>query len=80
MQRRSFWGLYARVVSFGRSTRSRISTHGEMTGSASPILTFSAVALFLILAILEVDLHRDELRALGLVSSEERIQPIVAGP
>jgi hypothetical protein len=36
-------------------------------------------ALFLILAILEVDLHRDELRALGLVSSE-RIQPLVAGP
>jgi hypothetical protein len=79
MQRRSFWGLYARVVSFGRSTRSRIPAHGETT-SASPILTFSAVALFLILAILEVDLHCDELRALGLVSSEERIQPIVAGP
>jgi hypothetical protein len=52
-----------------------------MTGtSASPILTFSAVALFLILAILEIDLHRDELKALGLVSSEERIQSIVAGP
>ena len=81
MQRRNFWGLYARVVSIGRSTRSRISAHGETTGtSASPILTFSAVVLFLILAILEVDLHRDELRALGLVSSEERIQAIVAGP
>jgi hypothetical protein len=81
MQRRSFWGLYARVVSFGRSTRSRISAHGETAGtSASPILTYTAAALFLILAILEVDLHRDELRALGLVSSEERIDPIFAGP
>ena len=81
MQRQSFWGLYARVVSFGRSTRSRISAHGETTGtSASPILTYTAAALFLILAILEVDLHRDELRALGLVSSEQPIQPIVAGP
>jgi hypothetical protein len=81
MQRRSFWGLYARVVSFGRSTRSRISAHGEMTGtSASPILTYTAAALFLILAIVEVDLHRDELRALGFVSSEQRTQPIVAAP
>jgi hypothetical protein len=52
-----------------------------MTGTlASPILSYTAAALFLMLAILEVDLHRDELRALGLVSSEERIQPIVAGP
>jgi hypothetical protein len=81
MQRRNFWGLYARVASFGRSTRSRLSAHGETTGtSASPILTYTVAALFLILAILEVDLHRDELRALGLVSSEQRIQPIVAGP
>jgi hypothetical protein len=81
MQRQSFWGLYARLVSFRRSTRNRISVRGETTGtSASPILTFTAAALFLILAIVEVDLHRDELRALGLVSSEECIQPIVAGP
>jgi hypothetical protein len=81
MQRRNFWGLYARVVSFGRSTRSRISAHGETTGtSASPVLAYTAAALFLMLAILEVDLHRDELRALGLVSGEERIQPIVTGP
>jgi hypothetical protein len=81
MQRRNFWGLYARVVSFGRSTRSRISAHGETTGtSASPILTYTVAALFLMLAILEVDLHRDELRAPGLVSSEQRIQAIVAGP
>jgi hypothetical protein len=52
-----------------------------MTGtSASPSLIFAAVALFLILAILEIDLHRDELRALGLVPSEEGINPIFAGP
>jgi hypothetical protein len=81
MQRQSFWGLYARLVSFRRSARGRISADGETTGtSASPILTYTAASLFLILAIVEVDLHRDELRALGLVSSEQRIQPIVAGP
>jgi len=81
MQRRSFWGLYARVVSFGRSTRSRISAHGETTGtSASPILAYTAAALFLILAILEVDLHRDELKALGLASSEESAERMFTGP
>jgi hypothetical protein len=81
MQRQGFWGLYARLVSFGRSTRSRISAHEEMTGtSASLFLTFTAIALFLILAIVEIDLHRDELRALGLVSGEEHIQSMVAGP
>jgi hypothetical protein len=81
MQRQGFWRLYARLISFHRSTRNRRSAHGEMTGtSASPILTYTAAALFLILAIVEVDLHRDELRALGLVCSEERIQPVFAGP
>jgi hypothetical protein len=81
MQRQSFWGLYARLFSSRRSAPNRISAHEEVTGTpASPILTFTVIALFLILAILEVDLHRDELRTLGLVSSEERIQSIVAGP
>jgi hypothetical protein len=80
MQRQSFWELYARLVSFGRSTRSRISAPSGTTGtSASPILTYAAAALFLILAILEVDLHRNELRALGLVSSEERVDSMFAG-
>jgi hypothetical protein len=81
MQRQSFWGLYARLVSFRRSTLRRISAHGEKAAtSASPILTFTVAALFLILAIMEVDLHRDELRALGLVSSEQPVELMVAGP
>jgi hypothetical protein len=81
MHRQSFWKLYARLILFHRTARYRRSTHGEMTGtSASPILIFAAVALFLILAILEIDLHRDELRALGLVPSEEGINSIFAGP
>ena len=79
MQRQSFWGLYARLVSFGRSTRR--TAHGERIGtSASPILTFTAIALFLILGIVETDLHRDELKALGLISSEERVDLFFAGP
>lgn len=81
MQRQSFWKLYAWLISLHRTARNQISAHGDMTGtSASPILAFTAVALFLILAILEVDMHRDELRALGLVYGEGGIEPIFAGP
>jgi hypothetical protein len=42
----------------------------DTTGAISPILLYTAVALFLILAIIEIDLHREELRALGLVASD----------
>lgn len=81
MQRQSFWRLYARLISFHRATRDRRPARAEMNAtSASPILTYTAAALFLLLAIVEIDLHRDELRALGLVCNEERIQPIFAGP
>jgi hypothetical protein len=81
MQRQSFWRLYARLISFHRAARNRRSVYRDITRtSVSPILAYTAVALFLILAILEVDLHRDELRALGLVSSEERVDQIPAGP
>jgi len=41
----------------------------------SPILVFSAITLFLILAILEIDLHRDELRALGFLAGEDGFTP-----
>ena len=48
--------------------------------SASPILTFVAITLFLILAMLEIDLHRDELRALGLIGGEDGVVPSFVGP
>jgi hypothetical protein len=48
--------------------------------SASPILIFTATALLLVLAILEIDLHRDELRALGLIVGEESLALSLAGP
>jgi hypothetical protein len=68
----SFWRLYARLVSFQRAARNRRSALGDATGMpASPILIFTSAALFLILAILEIDLHREELRALGLVFRDE---------
>jgi hypothetical protein len=58
-----------------------MSAQGKFAGtSASPTLIFVAITLFLILAILEIDLHRDELRALGLIAGEEGIVPSLAGP
>jgi hypothetical protein len=70
MQRQNFWRRYARFVSFQRATRNRSDVPGDTTGTISPILMYTAVALFLILVIIEIDLHREELRALGLVASE----------
>ncbi len=80
MQRQSFWRLYAWLISLQRVARIRISAQ-EMTGtSASPMLIFTAVVLFLILAILEIDQHRDELRALGLIGGEGDIVSSFVGP
>ena len=80
MHRQSFWKLYAWFVSFHRAARIRISAQGMTGTSASPTLIFTAVALFLILAILEIDQHRDELRALGLIGGEGDIGSSLAGP
>ena len=44
------------------------------------VLIFSAAVLFVILSILMIDLHRDELRALGLVGGAERINPVFMSP
>jgi hypothetical protein len=48
--------------------------------SASPILIFAAIALFLVLAILEIDLHRDELWELGLIVGGENVASSLVGP
>jgi hypothetical protein len=70
MQRQNFWRRYARLALFQRAARNRSAMHGDTTGAFSPLLVYTAVALFLIFAIMEIDLHREELRALGLVASE----------
>jgi hypothetical protein len=81
MQRQGFWRFYAWLISLHRSACNRRFAQGKMTEtSASPILTFTATALFSILAILEIDLHRDELRALGLIFGEEGILSSFVGP
>jgi hypothetical protein len=56
---------------------SEYQKHGGTTElSASPTLVFTAVTLVLFLTILEIDLHRDELRELGFIFSDKDIEPI----
>jgi hypothetical protein len=81
MQRESIWRLYAKLISFHRAARELVSKHGGTTElSASPALVFTAVTLILFLTILEVDLHRDELRELGFIFSDKDIEPIFLAP
>jgi hypothetical protein len=70
MQRQSFSRLYARLVSFQRAARKQSALRGDTTGAISPTLLYTSVALFLIFAIIEIDLHREELRALRLIASD----------
>ena len=72
MQRWISGRLYAWLISFGRAACILLFAQGKTAGtSASPILMYAVIVLLLILAILEIDLHREELKALGLLGSEE---------
>ena len=71
-------------VAMKRQSRSKpyawlIAFRWDGTTESSPILLFVAVCLFLILAILEIDLHDAELRLLGLLG-EDSIDPALMGP
>ena len=70
MQRKWVPILYALWVLFAPSRGdSQHAQPGSADTSASPLLIFIAIFLFLMLSILEIDLHRDELRTLGLVGA-----------
>jgi hypothetical protein len=59
----------------------RTAAQGEATDtSVSRLLAVIAAALFVVLAILVVDLHRDELHALGLVGGAEQINAVFMSP
>jgi hypothetical protein len=70
--------LLAPVWSYSRKRTA--APHDASDRSASPLLLYVAAALCLVLSILMVDLHRDELRALGLVGGAERINPVFMSP
>ena len=85
MQRQGFWRLYSWLISLHRASGGRRPAQGAVQGalietSASPVLTYTVIVLLLVLAILEVDLHRDELRALGFISGEEDLASSLVGP
>jgi hypothetical protein len=70
MQRKRVPILYALWALFAPSRGdSQHAQRGSAATSASPLLIFIAISLFLMLSIFEIDLHRDELRALGLVGA-----------
>jgi hypothetical protein len=73
--------LRALLAPFWSYSRERAAAQRDATDrSASPLLIFVAAALCLVLSILIVDLHHDELRALGLVGGAERIPPVLMSP
>lgn len=81
MQRQGFSKLYARFASIQRAVHSRIAAQANTAEtSASPLLAFAAAVLLTLLAVLEIDLHRDELRALGLIASEANGTSFLLGP
>jgi hypothetical protein len=84
MQRRTvrmLSALRALLAPFWSYSRERTAAQRDAAnGSASPLLIFVAAALFLVLSILMVDLHRDELRALGFVDGAERADAIFMSP
>jgi hypothetical protein len=75
------YALLALIAPLWSHVRDRTAAQREATDtSASRLLVFVAAALFVILSILIVDLHRDELHALGLVGGTERINPVFMSP
>jgi hypothetical protein len=75
------YALLALLAPLWSYTRDRTIAQREATDtSVSRPLVFAASALFVILSILIVDLHRDELHALGLVGGAERIDAIFMSP
>ena len=73
--------LHALLAPFRRDSGDRSAPlRSTIDTSASAFLIFTVIALLLILAILETDLHRDELRALGLIGGEARIDSALTGP
>jgi hypothetical protein len=81
MQRLGFSKLYARLASFQRAVHNRIAAQAKTAEtSASPLLAYAATVLLLLLAILEIDLHRDELRALGLITGDADGASSLLGP
>jgi hypothetical protein len=72
---------YLQVVSRLRALRVLLSRGEDPTArEASPLLTYIAVVLALLLAILEVDSHSIELQSLGLTGDSFPVGPVFKSP
>ena len=75
------YALLALMAPLWSHSRDRTAAEREATDtSASRLLVFVAATLFVILSILIVDLHRDELHALGFVGGVQPIDAIFMSP
>jgi hypothetical protein len=79
MQMRS--RTYFHFVSLWRSFRDWMPPYGERASAeTSPLLIYIAVVLTVLLVMLEVDGHRGELEALGLLTDNYPVPPVFLGP
>ncbi|MCK1739595.1 hypothetical protein IVA80_01575 [Bradyrhizobium sp. 139] len=78
MQGRS--GPLLRMISRLRAVRVLMSAPDPAAGEASPLLMPTVVVLVMLLAILEVDLHRADLQSLGLMGDAFSADPVFKGP
>ena len=75
------YALLALMAPLWSHSRDRTAAEREATDtSASRLLVLVAATLFVILSILIVDLHRDELHALGFVGGAQPIDAIFMSP
>jgi hypothetical protein len=75
------FALRALLAPLRSLSRERMAAHVEANDrSASPFLVYLVASLFVVLSILLVDLHRDELHALGLVGGIEPINAVFMSP
>lgn len=72
---------YLHLILLWRSLRDAMPPHdGNVPAEASPSLVYAAIVLAFLLAILEVDAHRVELEALGLLASDYPIPAAFVSP
>jgi hypothetical protein len=72
---------YLHLISLWRSLRDAIPPHRRnVPAEASPSLVYAAIMLAFLLAILEVDAHRGQLEALGLLASDDPIPTVFLSP
>ncbi|WP_407158177.1 hypothetical protein [Bradyrhizobium sp. STM 3557] len=72
--------MYLQVISTLRTLRVLLSHDHDPTAKASPVLLYISIALTLLLAMIEVDLHSAELQSLGLRGGPFLLDPIFMSP